>query len=181
MKQNILVFLFFVCANFLFAQNDMPKEITKEILQKINTDVEKLIPAFKKSLKEKNLSNDAIEFAVDTFKIENVTAKKMDINYSTAGMNHAVNDATDAYDKLMNKYYNKLLKLLQPEDKKILLAAQKAWLGYRNAENNLIDAMTKKEYSGGGTIQSNIATGAYSDLIKQRTISIFNYYNNVIK
>ncbi len=177
MKQITLTFLFLLTANFLLAQ----KEITKEILKKINSDVEKLIPAFKASLKEKDLNNDEIEFALDTFKIENITAQKMDINYSTAGMNLGMSEATDSYDKLMNKYYNKLLKLLQPADKKVLIAAQKAWLAYRNAENNLIDTMTKKEYSGGGTMQSNIAIGSFLALIKGRTIAIFNYYNGVIK
>ena len=82
---------------------------------------------------------------------------------------------------MLNKYYNKLLKILKPEDKKILVTAQRAWLAYRDPEAKLIGTMTKEEYSGGGTIQSNIATGAYSDLVAKRTIEIFNYYDAIIK
>jgi uncharacterized protein YecT (DUF1311 family) len=105
----------------------------------------------------------------------------MDIDYSTVGMNITVNEMTSTYDKLMNRYYNKLLKILKPEDKKILVTAQKAWITYRNAETKLIGTLTKEEYSGGGSIQSNIATGSYSDLVVKRAIEIFNYYNGVIK
>ena len=103
----------------------------------------------------------------------------MDIDYSTIGMNITVDEMTSSYDKLMNKYYNKLLKTLKPGDKKVLINAQKAWLTFRDAETKLIGTMTKEVYSGGGTIQSNIATGAYSDLVVQRTIEIFQYYNNI--
>ncbi len=105
----------------------------------------------------------------------------MDIDYSTVGMNITVDEMTSSYDKLMNKYYNKLLKILKPDDKKILVTAQKAWLAYRDAEAKLIGKMTKEEYSGGGTIQSNIATGSYSDLVVKRAIEIFNYYDGIIK
>jgi uncharacterized protein YecT (DUF1311 family) len=73
------------------------------------------------------------------------------------------------------------LKLLKPEDKKVLIAAQKAWLQFRAAEFKLIGIMGKEEYSGGGDIQSNIAVSLYSELIVKRAIDIFDYYNAVIK
>ena len=41
--------------------------------------------------------------------------------------------------------------------------------------------MTKEEYSGGGTIQSTNAVGAYADLIVKRTIEIFKYYDGILK
>ena len=81
----------------------------------------------------------------------------------------------------MNKYYGKLMKLLKPEDKKILITAQKAWLVFRDAEIKLIGTMTDDQYSGGGTIQSNIRMGQYSSLVVERTKDIFNYYNGIIK
>jgi hypothetical protein len=52
---------------------------------------------------------------------------------------------------------------------------------FRDTEAKLIGTMTKELYSGGGTIQSNIATASYSDLVVQRTITIFNYYNALTK
>lgn len=173
--------LLFLIDQSSYAQNDGPKEITPQILQKINVDVEKLIPAFKKTLSKKELTIDQIEFSVDTFRIAQTVSKRMDIDYSTVGMNETIDEMTSAYDKLMNKYYNKLLNILKPEDKKILVNAQRAWLAYRDAEAKLIGTMTKEEYSGGGTIQSNIATGSYSDLVVKRTVEIFNYYDNIFK
>jgi uncharacterized protein YecT (DUF1311 family) len=181
MNPLLFFLLLFLVGEASYAQSDRPKEITPQILQKIKMDVEVLVPAFKKNLSDRDLTVDQIELSVDTFRINQIVSKRMDIDYSTLGMNRTVDEMTASYDKLLNKYYNKLLKILKPEDKKILITAQRAWLVYRDAEAKLIGKMTKEEYSGGGTIQSNIATGAYSDLVVKRTIEIFNYYDNVIK
>ncbi|WP_291143123.1 lysozyme inhibitor LprI family protein [Flavobacterium sp. UBA7680] len=105
----------------------------------------------------------------------------MDIDYSTAGMNITVDELTTGYDKLMNKYYNKLMKSLKPEDKKVLITAQKVWLAFRDSEIKLIGTMTEDQYSGGGTMQSNIRMGQYSSLVVERTIDIFHYYNGIVK
>lgn len=179
MRKLILLTLLTSFNILSFAQNDGPTEITPQALQKIRAEVEKLIPAYKKSLTEKDFTADEIEFSVDTFRISQIVTKRMDVDYSTIGINITIDEMTSSYDKLMNKYYNKLLKTLKPEDKKVLIIAQKAWLTFRDAEAELIGTMTKEVYSGGGTIQSNIATSAYSDLIVQRTIEIFQYYNNI--
>lgn len=61
------------------------------------------------------------------------------------------------------------------------MAAQKAWLQFRDTESKLIKTLSKDEYSGGGTIQSNIVTSSYADLVVKRCIDIFNYYDNIIK
>jgi uncharacterized protein YecT (DUF1311 family) len=166
---------------FSFGQKNAPKEITSQVLQKIKADVEKDVSAFKQKISKEEMTADRIEFSVDTFRIEQIVSKRMDIDYSTNGMNITVEEMTVSYDKLMNKYFNKLFKSLKPEDKKVLVTAQKAWIGYRNAEGKLIGTMTKDIYSGGGTIQSNIATGSYSNLVIKRAIEIFNYYDSIIK
>jgi len=181
MKQIILFVTLFLTAPFAFGQNEGPKEITPQILAKLKAEIEKQVPAFKQQISKKELSKDEIEFAIDTFRIAQLVSKRIDIDYSTVGMNTTVYEMGQAYDQLMNKYYNRLLKALQPEDKKVLIAAQKVWLAYRDAEEKLIGTMTKEEYSGGGTIQSNIATSAYADLIVQRANEIFSYYDSIIK
>lgn len=181
MKQIAILILLLFIGQFSKAQSEGPKEITPQVLQKIKADVEKQVLVFKQKLASQNLTKDEIEFSVDTFRIEQIASKRIDLDYSTAGMNTTVSEMTDAYDQLMNKYYNKLLKLLKPEDAKILITAQRAWIIYRDSETKLIGAMTKEEYSGGGTIQSMIAVGSYSDMVIQRTIKIFNYYDNIIK
>ncbi len=179
-KQFILLVTLNLFTQICFGQTDGPEPITPEILQKLKSDIEKQIPGFKKTLLKQNLSADQIEFSLDTFRIERLVYNRMDIDYSTSGMNRAVIEMTNSYDKLMNKYYKKLLKLLTTEDQKVLVSAQKAWLTYRDAETKLIQTMTKDEYSGGGTIQSNIVNGSYADLVISRTIKIFSYYDDTV-
>ena len=181
MKNTIFLITLFFVSNLAFGQNNGPTEITPQILQKLNADIDKQIPSYRQRLSKQELTADQIEFSIDTFRIEQLVSKRLDIDYSTAGMNITVDEMANSYDKLMNKYYNKLLKALNPGDKKILIAAQKVWLAYRDAEAKLIGTMAKEEYSGGGTIQSNIATGSYSGLIVRRTTEIFNYYDGMIK
>lgn len=180
MKSFLLPIIICFVGNVIFAQNG-PREITPVILKKITAEVEVQIPKLKLKLSKQEFNDDEIEFKIDTFRIQKITSKRMDIDYSTMGMNISVNELTDGYDKLMNKYYGKLMKLLKPEDKKVLITAQKAWLLFRDSESKLIVAMTDDQYSGGGTMQSNIRTSQYSSLVVDRTIAIFNYYNGIIK
>lgn len=180
MKYFFLSMILCFIANITLGQNS-PKEISPEILKKIKAEVEVQIPKLKLKLSKQELNTDEIEFKIDTFRIETIASKRMEIDYSTTGINITVDELTISYDKLMNKYYGKLMKLLKPEDKKILITAQKAWLVFRDAELNLIGIMTDDQYSGGGTIQSNIRMGQYSSLVIERTIEIFNYYNRIIK
>jgi len=180
MKSISILFVLFFVSQFIWAQ-EWPKEITPQVLQKIKSEVEKQVPAFRQKLAAKGFNADQVEFSIDTFRIERIAEGRIDIDYSTAGMNTAVAESAEAYDKLLNKYYNKLLKLLKPEDKKELVAAQKAWMVYRDAEAKLIWTMTKEEYSGGGSMQTNIANGAYAALVERRTVELFNYYDEVIK
>ncbi|WP_445456413.1 lysozyme inhibitor LprI family protein [Flavobacterium sp. HNIBRBA15423] len=180
MKHFLLSMILCFLGNIALGQNS-PKEISPEILKKIKAEVETQVPTLKLKLSKQELNADEIEFKIDTFRIETIASKRIEIDYSTTGMNISVDEMTIAYDKLMNKYYNKLMKLLKPEDKKVLITAQKAWLVFRDAELNLIGTMTDDDYSGGGTIQSNIRVGLYSSLVVERTIEIFNYYNGIIK
>lgn len=163
-----------------YAQEQPPRQVTPEILAQIKKEVEKDAADYKKTLSSSDYSASQIEFAIDTFTIEHIVSKRMDYDYSTAGMNMAMDEMTQGYDKLLNKYYNKLLKLLKPADQKVLIAAQKAWIAYRNAEGKLIGTMSKDEYSGGGSIQSNIANGRYADVVVSRAIEIFLYYDDAV-
>lgn len=152
MRRVFIITLFTLISIRSLAQIDGPREITHQI-----------------------------EFSRDTFYIGQVMAQRMKIDYTTAGMNKAVQEMSSAYDQLLNKYYNRLLKLLKPQDKTTLVAAQKAWLQFRDTESKLIRTLSKDEYSGGGTIQSNIVTSSYADLVVKRCIDIFNYYDNIVK
>jgi uncharacterized protein YecT (DUF1311 family) len=181
MKKVFALLSFLFVSYTSFAQNDGPKEITPQVLQKIKATIERQIPAFKQRISNNELSPDQIEFSVDTFRIEQLASKRMEIDYSTYSMIEATVELTASYDKLLNKYYNKLLKALKPEDQKILISAQRAWLVYREGEIKLINTMVKDEYSGGGTIQSLRAVGSYGSLVVNRTKEIFEYYDSIVK
>lgn len=184
MKNNIyLTFcLLTLTAGHAIAQYKKAVEITPKVLMEIKAAVEKQLPAYKNDLIKKDvdkfLSADQIAFSVDTFRINKIREKRMDLDFTTAGMNDATYAMADDYDKLMNKYYNKLLKSLKSDDKKILINAQRAWLAYRDAEGKLIGTITG-EYSGGGTMQTNIASSDYAVIIVKRTVTIFQYYDSV--
>ena len=181
MKQYLTLIILFLLIHPSFGQSNDPHEITPELLKKISTEVAKEASFFKTSILNNGLSPDAIEFAVDTFVIAHISSKRMEIDYTTFGMNITLEEMTNSYDKLLNKYYNKLLKMLLPEDKKILVSAQKSWINFRDAEGRLIWMLTKENYSGGGTMQSNIGTGACFDLVQKRTVELFNYYNAILR
>ena len=180
MKHTLSLALAIVFSISAFAQSDRPKELTPMILSKIKAEVDKDAMTFRQSLVKKDLLISEINFSVDTFKVERIAAKRMDVDYSTSGMNNTMTDRAAAYDKLLNKYYKMLLAALKPADKASLVAAQRCWIAYRDAESKLIYTMRKQEYSGGGSIQSNIASAAYADLVVERTLKIFDYYNKML-
>jgi len=157
------------------------RQLTPAILQDIKADIENRAIKFKSTLPANDMTSEQIEFSVDTFKIEQTAAEKVDIDFSTDGINKATNDLTASYDSLLNVYYQKLLNSLNNEDKNILIVAQRAWMSFRDAETKLIWTMAKEEYSGGGTIQSNIATDSFSYMVKQRALEMYTYYDSIIK
>ena len=170
----------FSCAIF-FSLSIFGQAISEQKLKEITKTADKEALRYKATLKDKDLSSDQVEFSVDTFRINRIVDYRIEVDYTTVGMNKAVRQLTADYDKLLNKYYQKLLKMLDEEDKKALIEDERAWIKYRDAEKELIGTMTKEQYSGGGTIQSNIATGSYASLVIKRTVDIFNYYNEALK
>lgn len=180
-QRSVLLILLLMLQQLAIGQTDGTSAITPHILQVIKKDVEKLVPPFKNKILQQNFTEAQIEFSIDTFYIQQVLLKRMNIDYTTVGMNISINEMSSAYDQLLNKYYNKLLNLLKPEDKTVLITAQKAWLSFRDAESKLIKRMAKDHYSGGGTIQSNIVASACADLVVNRCIELFNYYNDIVQ
>jgi uncharacterized protein YecT (DUF1311 family) len=151
-------------------------EVTPQLQKRIRDEVEKQIPQFKKTLEKEKLNQVQTEFEIDTFKVERFMEKWIDLDYTDAGMSDGTYAGAKLYDSLLNKYYKKLLAVLKPDDKKVLIQAQKAWLLYRDSEFKLVETISKDEYSGGGTMQQLIESGEYLSLVKNRTISIFLHY-----
>lgn len=158
-----------------FCQKD-PVEVTPKLQKKLMEDIEKEVPKLKQQL-QKNKENDThIEFTIDTFRVERLMAKWVAMDYSDFGMRDAGYEAAQRYDILLNKYYKKLASVLQGEDQKALVQAQKAWLAFRDSETKLIETISKDEYSGGGTMQQLTEASDYLNLVKNRTIVLFEHY-----
>ena len=62
----------------------------------------------------------------------------MEKDPSTAGMVRAVSKADKDWDKEMNDLYQDLKKSMKPDEWADLVAAQKAWIAYRDAQTKSI-------------------------------------------
>ncbi len=118
-------------------------------------------------------------FQKDTFVVEGIYAQQLYRDQTTFGMNRASMDCEKEYDALLNKYYNLYLKKLKPEDKKVLITSQKAWLKFRDSEREVNEMMIKTEYSGGGTIQQLIYASQYLYITRQRVFELVSYMSRM--
>ena len=159
-----------------FSQDhDAPTSVTAAMQQKIRQDIEKEATRLRPQL-QKNNNQAEVEFYLDTFRVEQYVGKMMKQDYSTVGMKEALYAGAKLYDSLLNKYYRKLSTLLKGDDKKALVQAQKAWIAFRDAESNLVDIMSKDEYSGGGSIQGVTEADMYLAFIRNRVVALFEHY-----
>jgi len=95
-------------------------------------------------------------------------------------MNRASRDCEEAYDQLLNKYYQILLKKLNKEDQKQLVAAQRAWLKFRDSERQVNAALIKSQYSGGGSIQQLIYASQHLYITRTRVNELVGYLTRIL-
>jgi uncharacterized protein YecT (DUF1311 family) len=151
-------------------------EVTPELQKKFRLEIEKEIPKKQQQLEKDKVNAAQIEFILDTFRVERFMEEYIKVNFSDYSMRDAGYETAKLYDSLLNKYYKKLLATLKGEDKKVLIQAQKTWIAFRDSESKLVDLISKDTYSGGGTMQQLTESAEYLNLIKVRTIAIFNHY-----
>ena len=181
MKKVFVAVVLFFCTSQLFSQvKDYPTQVTDSISKKINTAVEKEVLQLKSSLEKKKYPKEEIEFILDTARIELYYSKYMDIDYTTAGMANATYQATEKYDKLLNKYYQKLMTILKGQDKQVLTQSQRAWMTFRDNEIKLIETLTKDEYSGGGTVQILNYSSLVLELTRKRLLEIYAHFHGTL-
>jgi uncharacterized protein YecT (DUF1311 family) len=152
------------------------RQITPADIVNINTIIDNKVKQLKKEMNELGMAKEKAEYTIDTFKVASICSMKMDINSTTIGISNALYEAAKDYDQLLNKYYNFLLKTLDPIDKKVLIASQKNWIAFRDSENKLAAVLSKEKYSGGGTIQNNIIASRYCTIVLDRLNTLFAYY-----
>lgn len=176
--KKIIFYLAFVL-NCVIGFGQAPREITRQDSIRIEKEANDCALVLRKRLDIK-YSDDSqkdlmIDFAVDTCRIQRIASKKMEIDYSTIGMSMAVDELNSQYDKLLNKYYQKLISRLKGQDKEVLKQTQRNWMRFRDSEIRLINQLSEDKYSGGGTIQMNIRSGSLLDLTKKRLIDLYQY------
>lgn len=172
-----LTLALFLLATSAGAQTgNTPVEVTAELVTKIQQQITGEETLLANNLKKKKDKGSLVEFTLDTFRVNRYMGLYMSYDYSTAGMRTATYEAAASYDSLLNKYYKLLIATLNPADRSKLVAAQRAWLAYRDNEMHLIEVLCKEEYSGGGTIQQLVEASNYLAIIKDRTLTIFDYY-----
>jgi uncharacterized protein YecT (DUF1311 family) len=178
MKCNtiIVILIFFTITGY--AQT--PRVITDSDMVILKLDVQKEAVNLRQKLMNNDYLSDyekkiMIDFQIDTFMIERLLVKRISIDYSTTGMCDAVYDSEIEYDRLLNKYYQILLKKLNDSDKAILRQSQVNWIKFRDTERKLNEEIAKDEYSGGGTMQRNIVASGYAEITKERIIELYGY------
>lgn len=178
----MLAILLLAVPALLHAQAEGPREITPQELTTMKKEVEEEALSYQKALDSAAaFSVTQIEFMTDTFRINRLANRMTDIDYSTYGINQAIDQSVKAYDKLLNKYYQRVLEKLKGDDRNVLIEAQRKWLAFRDAELHLLGVLTKDEYSGGGTMQSNILGASYADRIVNRVVELFSMMEGMQK
>jgi uncharacterized protein YecT (DUF1311 family) len=91
----------------------------------------------------------------------------MERDSSTAGMVQAVSKANKDWDKEMNNLYQDLKKTMKPEEWAALVAAQKAWIVYRDAQTkSIVETYGHME----GTMWIPMSASAVMELTKDRAL-----------
>ena len=88
---------------------------------------------------------------------------------STAGMINCSDDETKLQDAALNTAYRATMKDLNPRQKAKLLAAQRAWIAFRQAE------CASMEDEDWGTLSRVIAAGCFLHMTAQRVLDLENY------
>jgi uncharacterized protein YecT (DUF1311 family) len=179
MKTAILVLTFALNIVISFGQTGEDEKA----IQKIKKQVEDQIPYQRaKILADDQYTNDiALEFELDTFRLERMNDLRQENDYSSPGMISAITEHTAGYDKLMNKYYNLLKSKLKPKDKAALTSAQKAWVSFRDKEEKVLKMMQDTTYSGNGAERIFDYYVGVDSLVQQRATELYQYYVTIIE
>lgn len=91
-----------------------------------------------------------------------------DSNGITVEMVNCINAEADRQDALLNMYYKKLIKNLEPEQAKSLKEAQRAWIKWRDASSAFVA-------TEGGTMAIVSSSSNYLDILVKRVEELESY------
>lgn len=157
-------------------------EVEKKINKAIAPIVKRKLQEFKvlnnddlKSLTDRQ-KQDEMEFAEDTIRINEFLSEYTDsysVATTTMGMNWGESKRLDAYDKLLNKYYQKSLLVLKTDMKTKLIKSQKRWLDYYIQEKEFI-----YDLNDFGNHNSSLYNwGYYFEMLKKRVLFLKDIYH----
>lgn len=183
MKIILIILTAYFSINTCFSQDEI-REVTKEDSIHFEKSIILSADSLKQVLSLHDYLNESdknltIEFQIDTFTIEKRLELYINQDYSDYGMKTASINQLDDYEKLLNKYYKKLLSELKAEDKETLKIAQRNWIKYREAELNLNYLVSQDNYSGGGTIQTLFVLSRNIEITKTRVVEFYDYLGRI--
>ena len=178
MKHLLFICTFLVLSCGTFAQLSVFELDSLKKIWKLDLEqqvIDKEIGQYDKEYSNTFADSLFAQFQIDTFLLEGIYGFQLAADVSTYGSNRATKDCEVGYDKLLNKYYTIFLNKLNKEDRKQLIAAQRAWLKFRDAEREVNSLLVKSEYSGGGTIHQLIHSSQNLYITKMRVIELVGY------
>jgi uncharacterized protein YecT (DUF1311 family) len=101
--------------------------------------------------------------------IDKKLAALLEKDPSTAGAVQALSAGYKLWDAELNKQYKLLLARFKGRDRDALVAAQRAWLGFRDREFVVINAVHDKLQ---GTIYNSVRVSAKLELVKSRALEL---------
>lgn len=147
----------------------------KQEADSVEFDIDLQVINLRTELVKRKSNQDEIDFMIDTFKLNQSINQKMSDYSNTLGIITLLQEEIGRYDQLLNKYYQRLLKKINRNDRQILIEAQRSWLTYRDDEIKLIQLIREDEYSGGGSIQPIIFLDRKKELTKNRLFQLVEY------
>jgi len=152
----------------------------------MKTKIENEIVEFKKQIDTEDYSyiNDkqlCMDFRIETYRIDTLIARMMDVDFSNQGMVQAIYYARDSYDKLLNKYYKLLMKKLSSADQETLKQTQRNWILYRDSEIKLINTLSNMENAGVGLDQRLFEASDILGLTEDRVSAIYDHLMGIQK
>jgi len=99
-----------------------------------------------------------------------------DADGSTMGMVSCMNTAYKSWDKELNKYYNKIMKLLNPATQKALKEAQQQWIKLQQKNDAMLTAIYSTQE---GTIVQIQITEAKLNFLKHRALELKTLYDTI--
>jgi uncharacterized protein YecT (DUF1311 family) len=167
----VLLSCFLIAFN-LSAQEHSLKTFEQEYKDAIEAYKEDLEKEAYESPWDKSL---IVEYKTDLYKAEKYEIYVAGSTGTTESILDGQRAAYDFYDKLLNKYYQKLLKRLQTEDQETLKQSQRNWMAFRDSESKLSYLITDFKYSGGGSLERITDSARDVEVVKTRLEDIFNY------